>query len=65
MPTYRFFQLSQTNKISGVPTDIDFDGDEPALAHAAAFADGHAIEVWDGKRLVGRAAATSSGDGPK
>jgi hypothetical protein len=31
----------------------DFENDYPALKHAEALADGHAIDVWLGLRLVG------------
>ena len=57
MESYRFYLLSQQNKI-GDAVYLDARDDKDALGKApstfAVSEDFPAIEVWQGKRMVGR-----------
>lgn len=57
MESYRFYLLSQQNKI-GAALYLDARDDDDALLKApttfAVSEDFPAIEVWQGKRMVGR-----------
>lgn len=52
MPTYRFYRLGPTMHVAGPGEDREFDGDVSALEHARRLANGHAVGVWEGTRLV-------------
>ncbi len=54
MPEYRFYFLSRKNRIDGPPRELDCADDEAALIAARQLLDGQAIEIWQGKRVVGR-----------
>jgi len=57
LDSYRFYLLSQQNKI-GAAVYLDARNDKDALIRApstfAVSEDFPAIEVWQGKRMVGR-----------
>ncbi|MEZ5832761.1 MAG: hypothetical protein R3D05_16425 [Dongiaceae bacterium] len=57
MESYRFYLLSQQNKI-GAAVYLDARDDDDALVKAPSTfvvsEDFPAIEVWQGKRMVGR-----------
>jgi len=52
MPVYDFYKLSSGMHVVAFRGDRDFDCDAPAIAHAKALANGHAIGVWQGPRFV-------------
>ena len=54
MPWYRIFKLSKDEHIESPPRVIVAKDDEAALKEARQLLDGHALEVWDEKRKVGR-----------
>ena len=54
MPDYRAYGVNKDNYIVGAPTLMTCDTDEEALAKARQIVDGYDIEVWLGKRRVGR-----------
>lgn len=56
MPAYRIYRLKPDNHISGVPSLIEYDSDQDAIAYAKAKMGELDIEVWDGSRLVIRLA---------
>lgn len=47
------------NHVTAPGEDRDFASDKPALEHAAELADGHAIDVWQGRRFIGTEGAQS------
>jgi hypothetical protein len=53
MPTYRAFPVDQAGHIFAEPREFDAKNDLEAIAQATAFADSHAIEVWDQERRIG------------
>lgn len=53
MPHYRLYFLHSDNRISRA-IDVECAGDEHAIEQAASFRYVHAIEVWQGTRLVKR-----------
>lgn len=61
MPSYRFYKLSSGKRIAAPGEDRDFDDDGPALKHAKALANGHAVGVWEGARLVANVESDDSG----
>jgi len=63
MPSYRFYSVNKTDHVIFPGVDRDFDDDQPALKHAEALADGHAIDVWLGLRLVGHVEAAENRTG--
>jgi hypothetical protein len=68
MPVYRFYPVTKTNRTAAPAQDHDFQADALALQHAVTMANGHAIEVWHGKRLVGivaRPAPPANGTAPR
>ena len=54
MPWYRIFTLSKDEHIESPPRVIVSKDDETALKEARQLLDGHAFEVWDENRKVGR-----------
>ena len=54
MPTYRIYTLSKDEHIDRAPLLIDCPDDEAAIEKARQFLDGHALEVWDQQRKIGR-----------
>lgn len=63
MPNYRFYKLNMEKRVAAPGEDHEFDGDLPALEHAKRLANGHAISVWDGTRLVADVESDSPQDG--
>ena len=55
MRHYRLYTLNENNRITG-GIDMDHSDDEAAMlaAEAHAQAEGCGVEVWCGKRFVGR-----------
>jgi hypothetical protein len=56
LPAYRLYRLDGVGKIASADW-IEADADEAALREARSRVDGHRVELWDGKRLVGPPAA--------
>lgn len=54
MPTYRVFQLNDGGHVDAPATLIECDSDEQAIEQARQYLDGHAIELWEGKRQIKR-----------
>jgi hypothetical protein len=54
MPTYRVYTLSKDEHIQSPPRVIDCPDDEAAIKEARRWLDGHALEVWDQHRKIGR-----------
>ncbi len=54
MPWYRIYTVTKDEHIQSPPRVIVSADDEAALKEALQFLDGHALEVWDEKRKVGR-----------
>ncbi len=54
MPDYRAYAVNKDNYIVGAPTVMTCDTDADALAKARQIMDGYDVEVWLGKRRVGR-----------
>jgi hypothetical protein len=52
MPDYRFYKIGEDGHVVGLRTERTFDDDATAIAYAEQLADGEAIEIWEGKRLV-------------
>jgi len=57
MPQYRFV-LTEGESGAGRAEEYGIFNDRGALQFARRFAHGHAIEVWERERLVGRVAPT-------
>lgn len=55
MLSYRFYMLTSDGKID-TADNLDFPDDKAALEHAGKVMGDHAIEAWQGKRLVFRLA---------
>ena len=51
---YRVFFIGPSGKIAGPPAIIEAGDDDIALRQARALVDGHAVELWDGSRLIRR-----------
>ena len=54
MTIYRFYFLDRHDHIAHAK-DVDCDSDADALDRARSLHHAHGLEVWDGRRLVGRA----------
>lgn len=60
MSAYRFYFTTTTNHLTGVPVRLDFADDAAALVQAGEMArtpkhnNAKGIEVWEGRRWVGR-----------
>ena len=54
MHSYRIYTLSRDEHISRPPRIITCEDDTIAFEEARQLLDGHALEIWDGTRLVGR-----------
>jgi hypothetical protein len=54
MPSYRIYSFTQDGHIVSMPRIVDCPDDGAAMQEARRYLDGHALEVWDEKRKVGR-----------
>ncbi len=54
MRSYRIYTLSRDEHINRPPRVITCEDDAAVLEEARQLLDGHALEIWDGTRLVGR-----------
>jgi hypothetical protein len=52
MPDYRFYKIAKDGHIAGPPAAQDLPNDSAALEEAKRQVDGHAIEIWQGARIV-------------
>jgi hypothetical protein len=52
VPEYRFYKMSKDGHIVGSPTDYELPNGASALKEAKQFTDGHAVEIWQGARIV-------------
>jgi hypothetical protein len=52
MATYRIYNLTRDDHITGAQEVIEYDSDQEVIAHAKAKLDGLDLEVWDGPRVV-------------
>lgn len=53
MPSYRFYFMTVGDRIMR-GQDVECDNDDDALARARSLHNAHGIEVWEGRRKVGR-----------
>ena len=53
MLSYRLYFMTADDRIAR-GEDMEFDGDAAALAAARTLDHAHALEVWQGRRKVGR-----------
>ena len=51
MSDYRLYCIAKSTRVMGVEI-ITCDTDEEAIQKAAQLADGHGIELWQGRRFV-------------
>jgi hypothetical protein len=49
---YRFYTKTKDGRIEGPPTDYALPYDASALKEAKQFINGHAVEIWQGARIV-------------
>lgn len=54
MAIYRVYKLRDDGRVSGPPDVVDCRDDEAAMREACRLLRGHACEVWDLARFVGR-----------
>ena len=54
MPDYRLYVLSDDGHITQPPKVINCPDDAAAVARAKQLLDGHAIEIWQAARHLGR-----------
>ena len=54
MPEYRIYTVGKDGHISGPPAVVVYPDDQVAVLEARRVHDGHAIEVWEGDRVVVR-----------
>jgi hypothetical protein len=52
MTEYRFYSITKDGHIDRPPSAIQLANDEAALDEAKRRLDGHAIEIWQGTRIV-------------
>ena len=52
------YKIGRDGHFTGPPAEVECDHDSDILAQAEKLADGHALEIWDYKRFVGRISAT-------
>ena len=66
MPHYRFYRLNGEDHIAGPADIVECADDDAALALCKQKLDGKDLEVWEGKRFLGRFNhVTRERDGPK
>jgi hypothetical protein len=53
MDTYRFNVLDRSGQVTGSVDIAECENDDAAIHHARKYADGNAVEVWQGDRRVG------------
>jgi hypothetical protein len=53
VPAYRVYPVGESGHYIG-RLEIDCPDDETALGRAKEIADGHAVELWEGKRFIAR-----------
>jgi hypothetical protein len=54
MPTYRVYLIGRDQHIAGPPKVFECSDDDEVVYKAKQILDGHALEIWDGARHVGR-----------
>ena len=59
MPKYRIYMLTEANKFAGPSQDVTCEDDQQAVLQAKQLL-GHALEVWQGARLVTRLRASEA-----
>lgn len=57
MPGYRFYPIKPDGHIAGAPVERECPNDGEALKEARQLVNGHEVEVWQGKRLIGNITA--------
>jgi hypothetical protein len=53
MPDYRFYIIQKDGHITGPPKACELANDTAALQEAKQLVNGHAVEIWQGARIVG------------
>ena len=54
MPAYRIYLIGKDQHIDGAAKVFECADDEEVVYRAKQILDGHALEIWDGARHVGR-----------
>jgi hypothetical protein len=54
MPAYRIYVLTTDGHIAGPPQVIERENEQEAIGKAAQLANGKAVELWEGARLIAR-----------
>jgi hypothetical protein len=52
MPEYRFYLMDKRGHIDRPPVTQDLPDDDAARAEAKQLDDDHAVEIWQGARIV-------------
>jgi hypothetical protein len=52
MPEYRFYIMTKEGKITAPPANHELPNDKAADEKAKQLVNGHAVEVWQGARIV-------------
>ena len=52
MRQYRLYKLDERSRVFKPAISIDADNDGMATEMATGLLDGHAIEIWEGRRIV-------------
>jgi hypothetical protein len=61
MPEYRFYTIKRNGRIAGPPIDYKLPDDDGAVKEAKKLLGGHAIEIWQGARVVAQSIPTDFG----
>jgi hypothetical protein len=54
MPAYRIYVLTTDGHIAGPPQVLECENEQEAIGKAPQLANGKAVELWDGARLIAR-----------
>ena len=54
MPYYRFYRTTPDGHLLGPPVVVECADDQEAIGNASQMTDGHAVELWQGARLIGQ-----------
>ena len=54
MPAYRIYVLTTDGHIAGPPQVLECENEQEAIGKAPQLANGKAVELWEGPRLIAR-----------
>lgn len=54
MPDYKLYHLDGSGRIAGAPEEFVADDDTAAMTEANSRRRGASVELWQGRRLLGR-----------